>query len=165
MTCPPCPEGVEADWCQDPDERQDFDCDDPGMEDDPRCINGEPDPCYLYPTSPKCVPPTPTPEPTLQLTPTPAPTAPVDPSPLARSEPQPQCEFGVNPQTGLCNTADISSESLTPTQEPLTPTPEPNVDPDEGFNVEEEESEDEVEEESEDEPEGNEESNEDNTTE
>ena len=40
--CPPCPEGVEAGWCEDEDERQDFDCDDPGMENDPRCKDREP---------------------------------------------------------------------------------------------------------------------------
>lgn len=40
--CPPCPEGVEAGWCEDEDERQDFDCDDEGMEDDPRCKDREP---------------------------------------------------------------------------------------------------------------------------
>ena len=40
--CPPCPEGVEAGWCADEDERQDFDCDDPGMEDDPRCQDEDP---------------------------------------------------------------------------------------------------------------------------
>jgi hypothetical protein len=40
--CPPCPEGVEAGWCADEDERQDFDCDDPGMENDPRCKDREP---------------------------------------------------------------------------------------------------------------------------
>jgi hypothetical protein len=40
--CPPCPEGVEAGWCADEDERQDFDCGDEGMEDDPRCKDGEP---------------------------------------------------------------------------------------------------------------------------
>jgi hypothetical protein len=149
MTCPPCPEGVEADWCQDPDERQDFDCDDPGMEDDPRCINGGPDPCYLDPKSPKCIKPTPTATPT----PTPKTTPPVDPSPLAQSRPQPQCEFGINPETGLCNTAE--SESLTPTQEPLTPTPEPTVDPDEDLGTEEE-SEEIVEEEPEEETENGE---------
>jgi hypothetical protein len=40
--CPPCPEGVEAGWCADEDELQDFDCGDPDMENDPRCENGEP---------------------------------------------------------------------------------------------------------------------------
>jgi hypothetical protein len=40
--CPPCPEGVEAGWCADEDERRDFDCGDPDMENDPRCENGEP---------------------------------------------------------------------------------------------------------------------------
>ena len=37
-----CPEGVEAGWCEDEDERQDFDCDDPDMENDPRCKDREP---------------------------------------------------------------------------------------------------------------------------
>ena len=40
--CPPCPEGVEAGWCADSDERADFDCGDEGMENDPRCKDGEP---------------------------------------------------------------------------------------------------------------------------
>jgi hypothetical protein len=40
--CPPCPEGVEAGWCADEDERGDFDCGDEGMENDPRCKDGEP---------------------------------------------------------------------------------------------------------------------------
>jgi hypothetical protein len=40
--CPPCPEGVEAGWCADEDERQDFDCGDEGMENDPRCIDRNP---------------------------------------------------------------------------------------------------------------------------
>jgi hypothetical protein len=52
--CPPCPEGVEADWCQDRDEYLDFDCSLEGMEDDPRCIDGEPDPCYVNPDDPNC---------------------------------------------------------------------------------------------------------------
>jgi hypothetical protein len=41
---PPCPEGVEAGWCMDEDEQQDFDCDDPGMETDPRCSEEDSDP-------------------------------------------------------------------------------------------------------------------------
>jgi hypothetical protein len=40
--CPPCPEGVEAGWCADEDERGDFDCGDEGMENDPRCKDREP---------------------------------------------------------------------------------------------------------------------------
>src|SRR5829696_9132111 len=40
--CPPCPEGVEAGWCADEDEQQDFDCGDSDMENDPRCKDGEP---------------------------------------------------------------------------------------------------------------------------
>jgi hypothetical protein len=40
--CPPCPEGVEAGWCADEDERGDFDCGDEGMENDPRCIDRNP---------------------------------------------------------------------------------------------------------------------------
>jgi micrococcal nuclease len=40
--CPPCPEGVEAAWCADEDERGDFDCGDPDIENDPRCKDGEP---------------------------------------------------------------------------------------------------------------------------
>jgi hypothetical protein len=40
--CPPCPEGVEAGWCADEEEQGDFDCGDEGMENDPRCENGEP---------------------------------------------------------------------------------------------------------------------------
>jgi hypothetical protein len=40
--CPPCPEGVEAGWCADEDERQDFDCGDEDMENDPRCKGREP---------------------------------------------------------------------------------------------------------------------------
>ena len=165
----------------------DFDCDDPGMESDPRCIDGDRNPCYPDPTSPECItpapepepigycnpglriidgicgpydpgasycqalgcpgsppapdgpvgqPPTPTPMPTPVLTPTPTTPTPVDPSLLARSEPQ--CEFGVNPETGLCNTEDIPTEPLTPSQEPLTPTPEPIPTPDEEFSTEEE---------------------------
>jgi hypothetical protein len=50
-------------------------------------------------------PPTPTPKST------PTPTPPVDPSLLRSQRRQPQCEFGVNPQTGLYNIADIPSES------------------------------------------------------
>ena len=69
--------------------------------------------------------PTQTPTPMPTLTPTP----PVDPSLLARS--QPQCEFGINPETGLCNTEDIPSE-------PLAPTPEPTTTPNEEFGTEEE---------------------------
>jgi hypothetical protein len=160
----------------------DFDCDDPGMEGDPRCIDGDRNPCYPDPTSPECITPAPEPEPlgycnpglriidgicgpydpggvyckalgcpgsppdpygpvartptsspmptpvptpTPEPTQTPAPTPPVDPNL------QPQCEFGVNPETGLCNTEDISSE-------PLTPTPEPTATPDEEFSTEEE---------------------------
>ena len=34
--CPPCPEGVEAGWCADDDEIDDFDCGDPDMENDPK---------------------------------------------------------------------------------------------------------------------------------
>jgi hypothetical protein len=109
--------------------------------------------------------PTPTPMPTAPVTPTPTPTPaptptpPVDPSLLARS--QPQCEFGVDPETGLCNTEDIPSEPLPSTPEPNT-TPEPTVTPDEDSNLEEEPEEEEVEEpeeKPEDEPEGDEESN------
>jgi hypothetical protein len=69
---------------------------------------------------------------------------------LGRS--QPQCEFGVNPETGLCNTEDILSEPLLPTTEPLPPTPEPTTTPEEEFSIGEE-PEEEVEEEPEDEPE------------
>lgn len=53
-TCPPCSPGIEGGWCADEDERGDFDCDDPGMENDPRCIDGEPDPCYLNPWDRNC---------------------------------------------------------------------------------------------------------------
>jgi hypothetical protein len=53
-TCPPCPPGIEGDWCADEDERGDFDCGEEGMQNDPRCINGRPDPCYLYPWDPNC---------------------------------------------------------------------------------------------------------------
>jgi hypothetical protein len=42
LECPPCPEGVEAGWCADEDERGDFDCGDEGMENDPRCKDREP---------------------------------------------------------------------------------------------------------------------------
>jgi hypothetical protein len=69
--------------------------------------------------------------PNSKLTPTPTPTPPVDPSQLARSQPQPQCEFGINLETGLCNTEDIPSK-------PLAPTPEPTTTPDEEFGTEEE---------------------------
>ena len=62
---------------------------------------------------------------------TPTPTPPLVPSLLARSQPQPQCEFGINPETGLCNTEDIPSE-------PLAPTPEPATTPDEEFGTEQE---------------------------
>ena len=41
----------------------DFDCEDPGMESDPRCIDGDRNPCYPDPTSPECITPTPTPTP------------------------------------------------------------------------------------------------------
>jgi hypothetical protein len=51
------------------------------------CLGSPPDPS-------RPVTGTTTPEPTLTT-----PTPPVDPSLLARS--QPQCEFGVNPETGL----------------------------------------------------------------
>ena len=238
--CPPCPQGIEADWCQDEDELEDFDCDDPGMENDPRCINGQPHPCFVQPYSPGCsleeiediiskIPPRPTPTPTANIlqneestlfgsptpTPTPSPTpeptqessqiicpdgatvvstieecqsiptptsspdpdltqtptsptSPIDPSLLTRSQPQPQCEFGVNPETGLCNTEDIISEPLTPTQEPLPSTPEPTITPDEEFSTEEqpeEEVEEVPEEEPEEKPEVNGESNEDSTSE
>jgi hypothetical protein len=197
----------------------DFDCDDPGMESDPRCIDGDRNPCYPDPTSPECITPAPEPEPigycnpglriidgicgpydpgsvycqalgcpgsppapdgpvaqtrsptpmpTPVLTPTPTtPTPPVDPSLLARSPPQPQCEFGINPQTGLCNTEDIPSE-------PLPSTPVPTTTPEEEFGSDEEpeeevveepeqEPEEEPQEETEDDTEGNGESNEDNT--
>jgi hypothetical protein len=107
----------------------------------------------------------------LTPTPTPAtPTPPVDPSLLARS--QPQCEFGVDPETGLCNKEDTFSEPLPPTPEPLPPTPEPTTTPEEEFSIEEEpeeeveeEPEEEPEEDLEDEPEGNGESTEDSTSE
>jgi hypothetical protein len=36
--------GVEAGLCEDEDERQDFDCGDEGMENDPRCKDREPVP-------------------------------------------------------------------------------------------------------------------------
>jgi hypothetical protein len=52
--CLPCPEGIEDDWCQDRDEYLDFDCSLEGMEDDPRCIGDEPDPCYIHPNDPNC---------------------------------------------------------------------------------------------------------------
>jgi hypothetical protein len=197
----------------------DFDCDDPGMESDPRCIDGDRNPCYPDPTSPECIAPAPEPEPigycnpglriidgicgpydpgalycqalgcpgsppapdgpvaqtpsptpmpTPVLTPTPTtPTPPLDPSLLARSSPQPQCEFGINPQIGLCNTEDIPSE-------PLPSTPVPTTAPEEEFSTDEEPEEEVVEEpeqepeekpqeETEDDTEGNGESNEDNT--
>jgi hypothetical protein len=82
-------------------------------------------------------------------TPTPTPPVIYDPSPLARSQPQPQCEFGVNTETGLCNTEDIPTE-------PLPPTPEPTTTPDEDV---EESPEEESQEETEEESEGNGESN------
>jgi hypothetical protein len=117
------------------------------------------------------VTPTPTPPvtPTPTQTPTPPPTPPIDSSLLAQSQLQPQCEFGVNPETGLCNTEDVASE-------PVPPTPEPTTTPDEDFSIEgeteeevEDEPEDEMVEEPADEPEngsnGNGESNGDNTTE
>jgi hypothetical protein len=107
------------------------------------------------------------PDPDLTPTPT-SPTSPIDPSLLTRSQPQPQCEFGVNPETGLCNTEDIISEPLTPTQEPLPSTPEPTITPDEEFSTEEqpeEEVEEVPEEEPEEKPEVNGESNEDSTSE
>jgi hypothetical protein len=77
------------------------------------------------------------------------PTPPNDPNLLARS--QPQCEFGVNPETGLCNTEDTPSE-------PLPPTPEPTTNPEEEFSIEEEpeeEVEEVPEEETDEETEGN----------
>ena len=75
-----------------------------------------------------------TPIPTPGPTPTPtSPTSPVDPSLLARS--QPQCEFGVNSETGLCNIEDIISEPPTPTPEPSPTTPEPTITPDEEFST------------------------------
>jgi hypothetical protein len=179
--CPPCPEGVEGDRCADRDELLDFDCSDEGMETDPRCLNGDRHPCYPDPTVPECLAlsPNPTPTPTANIqneeptlfgsptstpTPVPTPTSPIDPNLLARSQPQSQCEFGINSETGLCNTEDVTSE-------PVPPTPEPTTTPDGDFSIEEEteEAEDEPEEEiidePEDEPEGNGESNEDNTTE
>lgn len=89
------------------------------------------------PDGPVAQTPTPTPMPTPVLTPTPTtPIPPVDPSLLGRS--QPQCEFGVNPETRLCNTEDIPTEPLTPIQEPSTPTPEPTTTQDEEFSTEEE---------------------------
>jgi hypothetical protein len=42
----------------------DFDCDDPGMVNDPRCLNGDRHPCYPDPTTPECLALTPTPTPT-----------------------------------------------------------------------------------------------------
>jgi hypothetical protein len=93
---------------------------------------------YPYPGLVQTPPVTPTPEPT-PATPTPA----VDPSLLARS--QPQCEFGVNPETVLCNTEDVPSE-------PFPSTPIPTITPDEEFSTEEE-PEQEVAEEPEQEPE------------
>jgi hypothetical protein len=53
-TCPPCPEGVEAGWCADSDEILDFDCGDQGMEDDPRCLNGDRHPFYPNPNVKEC---------------------------------------------------------------------------------------------------------------
>jgi hypothetical protein len=91
----------------------------------------------LTPTPTPPVTPTPTP------TPAPTPTPPIDPNLLARSQSQPQCEFGVNPETGLCNTEDVTSD-------PLSPTPEPTITPDEDLGVEEK-PEEEVEEEPEEE--------------
>jgi hypothetical protein len=107
---------------------------------------------YPYPGLVQTPPVTPTPEPT-PATPTPA----VDPSLLARS--QPQCEFGVNPETVLCNTEDVPSE-------PFPSTPIPTITPDEEFSTEEEpeqevaeEPEEEPQDESVDDPEDNGESN------
>ncbi len=125
----------------------------------------EPEPTLIPESDPE-----PTPEP--EITPTPTPS--VDPSLLARSQPQPQCEFGINLETGLCDTEDILSEPST--QEPLIPTPQQTITPDGLFSTEEEPEEEiveeepeeeiveeEPEEEPEDEPEGNGETNDDNT--
>jgi len=51
----PCPEGVEAGWCADSDEILDFDCGDEGMENDPRCLNGDRHPCYPDPKAKECL--------------------------------------------------------------------------------------------------------------
>jgi hypothetical protein len=114
---------------------------------------------YPYPglvQTPTPTPPVTTPEPT-PTTPTP----PVDPNLLARSQPQPQCEFGIDPETGLCNTEDTSSEPG---------TPDPTITPEEEFSREEEPEgevdevpEEDPEEEPDNEPEGNGESNADST--
>jgi hypothetical protein len=73
----------------------------------------------------------PTAEPTQELTPAPTPTPPVNPGLFIGSQSQPQCEFGVNSETGLCNTEDIPSELL-------PPTPEPTTTLDEDFSIAEE---------------------------
>ena len=59
------------------------------------------------------------------------PTPSVNPGIFTRSQSQPQCEFGVNSETGLCNTEDIPPELL-------PPTPEPTTTPDEDFSKAEE---------------------------
>jgi hypothetical protein len=163
-----------------------FPCIDGSQEEDWRDCNGNGNGNIETELAPESEPtpipesdPEPTPEP--EITPTPTPS--VDPSLLARSQSQPQCEFGVNLETGLCDTEDILSEPST--QEPLIPTPQQTITPDGLFSTEEEPEEEiveeepeeeiveeepeeeiveeEPEEEPEDEPEGNGETNDDNT--
>jgi hypothetical protein len=45
----------------------DFDCSDEGMEDDPRCLNGDRHPCYPYKTAPECLALNPSPPPPCDL--------------------------------------------------------------------------------------------------
>jgi hypothetical protein len=148
---------------QDGDDINGYPCLDGSLKEDWRDCNGDTE--AELTAEPE---PTPIPESDPEPTPTPS----VDPSLLARS--QPQCEFGVNLETGLCDTEDILSEPST--QEPLIPTPEPTITPDGLFSTEEEPEEEiveeepeeeiveeEPEEEPEDEPEGNGETNDDNT--
>jgi hypothetical protein len=159
----------------------DFDCDDPGMENDPRCIDGDRNPCYPDPTSPECITRTPMPTPTdycylpgigdwwdnpdcreyledkyknMNKSPPPPPSPPTPP----------QCDID-DSGNEVCPPTD----GLTPIPEPPIPeppTPEPTPTPDEEFTTEEEPeeegeeaTEDESQEETEEESEGNGESN------